>query len=50
MLLTGLSMGEHKISLTLIDKENNPVFWAAPFYESGERVITLQEDEPVAKN
>lgn len=46
--IEGLSMGDHKISLTLIDKENNPVFWAAPFYESGERVITLQEDEPVA--
>ena len=46
--IEGLSMGEHKISLTLIDKENNQVFWAAPFYESGERVITLQEDEPVA--
>lgn len=46
--IEGLSMGEHKISITLIDKENNPVFWAAPFYESGERVITLQEDEPVA--
>lgn len=46
--IEGLSMGEHKISLTLIDKENNPVFWAAPFYESGERLIILQEDEPVA--
>lgn len=46
--IEGLSMGEHKVSLTLIDKDNNPVFWASPFYESGERVITLQQDEPVA--
>lgn len=46
--IEGLSMGEHKISLTLIDKENNPVYEAAPYYESGERMIVLQEDEPVA--
>lgn len=46
--IEGLAMGEHKISITLLDEENNPVFWAAPFYESGERTIILQETEPVA--